>query len=109
MARSYASSASRALVGTLLVTLRFVEGAEHAKKRTVRSMTDRLRALKVFSVAEVSAPEERFQAQIAIAWVGTNRTDGQRAFQRALHVLELGDALVVDQIQSFAPIAEFDG
>lgn len=84
------------VVAVMCVRFNFATGAERARRRILRSAVDRLRARKMFSVANVTDDLDARRGEIGITWVGQSVAEADSALDLALQLLERVEAIIVD-------------
>lgn len=84
------------VVAILRVHFNFATGAERDRRRILRSAVDRLRARKIYSVANVTDHLDARSGEIGIAWVGTSVPEADAALDTALQLLDRVEAIIVD-------------
>lgn len=84
------------VVAVMCVHFNFATGAERGRRKVLRSAVDRLRARKMFSVANVTDDLDAWRGEIALTWVGKSVAEADSALDLALQLLERVDAIIVD-------------
>lgn len=83
------------VIGVLEVRYHVMTGAERDRRRMARSIVDKLRAQKSYSVSEVGDPNDARAVVVGVTWVGRSAADADAALDQALQILERADAVVV--------------
>lgn len=84
------------VVGIMRIRFHFMSNATRDRRRILRSAVDRLRARQIFSVSDISSPDDARVGELAIAWVGKSAADADSSLDQALQLLEHVDAIIVD-------------
>lgn len=84
------------VVGIMCIHFRFASGTERHRRRILRSAVDRLRARRMYSVANVTEDPDPRAGEIGLTWVGRSVPEAESALDLALDLIEHIDAIIVD-------------